>query len=125
MKCPDCERLRQQNKEAAERRDREEAALHSRIAQQRNDIARARARMEHAAVDWTTDPPSQRPGGWWRYTSINNVSEVLAMIEEIDRLYATLAMIAAHEVNDDVEDIKYCQAAAYHLFKDAAKEAVK
>lgn len=81
------ERLRAQNKAHAERRDREQAEMQKRLAAFSNARDKARERMKHAAVDWTTDPPSQKPGGWWSYTSMNNVAEVAALVAELDEVH--------------------------------------
>ena len=79
-------RLRNQNKEAAERRDREQAQMQSQIAHHERMIREARERMKNAKVDWTDDPPSQQPDGWWQYTSHNNRAEAIAFVTEIAEL---------------------------------------
>jgi hypothetical protein len=88
MSCPDCARLRQQNKAYAERRDAELADLVSQVHRHKVSIEQARKRMQHAEVEWTTDLPSKQPGGWWGYSSMNMKAEVIALVEEIERLRA-------------------------------------
>lgn len=84
----DVTRLREQNREHATRRDREQAELQQRVARHEGWVQRARERMDKAAVDWTTDPPSQRPGGWWSYASSNDCGEVVALVAEVEALEA-------------------------------------
>jgi len=66
------ERLRKQNHEHAERRDREQADLHHFLDRWENAAKRARELVRGSPVDWTDDPPSKEPDGWWLYTSQNN-----------------------------------------------------
>ena len=54
--------------------------LRSKVARYDNAYARAKELVRGSPVDWTDDPPSQEPDGWWRYTSQNNRDVIAAAI---------------------------------------------
>lgn len=74
-------RLSARTHEIAAEGDRKNAALESEIAKYRARYTAARERVKYWPVDWTDDPPSREPGGWWRYTSQNHIDEVVAVVE--------------------------------------------
>jgi hypothetical protein len=81
--CPNCQRLRQRNHSIAAAKDREMAEWQSEAMRYRHYFAEARKRVGHWLADWTSDPPAQEEGGWWRYTSENHRTEVAALVREI------------------------------------------
>lgn len=80
---PDIERLRRQNHEHAERRDRENAALQAEVDRWHNAAARARGLVRGSPVDWTHVPNSQEPDRWWTYTSQINREILTAAVAEL------------------------------------------
>ena len=76
----EADRLRQQNHDAAAARDKETAALRSEVDRFENAAARACELVRGSPVDWTDDPPSQKPNGWWNYTSQNNRNVIIAAV---------------------------------------------
>lgn len=77
-------RLRQQNHEHAEKRDRELADLNSRVAKYERSQAEARERVRNWPVDWTTDPPErQRPEA--RPETSTRQAEQARLVEEARR----------------------------------------
>ena len=65
----EADRLRARTHEIQERESRERAALQSQVDRFRHAFARAEEAVRDFRADWTTDPPSQEPYGFWRYTS--------------------------------------------------------
>jgi hypothetical protein len=54
--------------------------LQSRVAKFENAYERAKELVRGTPVDWTNDPPSQEPDGWWKYTSQNNRDVIAAAV---------------------------------------------
>jgi hypothetical protein len=77
------ERLRAQNHEHAALRDREMADLRSRLDRWENAAKRARAMVRGTPVDWTNDPPSQEPDGWWNYVSVATRNVLIAAVHDL------------------------------------------
>lgn len=77
------ERLRRQNHDHAERRDREDAVLRSEVDRWRSAAARAREMVRGSPVDWTNDPGSKKPDGWWSYTSEMNRTILTAAVADL------------------------------------------
>lgn len=78
----DVERLRTRTHEIAEAKDaehREEAKEYARL---REAVDRARERVRNWKADWTADPRSQGPEGWWHYTSHNHAMEAVALVAD-------------------------------------------
>lgn len=73
------DRLRQQNHEAAVRRDEQMAEIESTLARYRNAYARAEELVRGSPVDWT-DHAKGDPAGWWRYTSQQNRDIIAAAV---------------------------------------------
>lgn len=80
----DVERLRRQNHAMAAAHDRETASLRSRVAVFEAARDRARELVRGSPVDWTDDPPSREPDGWWKYTSQQNREILIAALVERD-----------------------------------------
>lgn len=75
-------RLRRRTHEIAAAKDAEHAEAISGLARIRASIEEAREHVRLWEVGWTTHPPSQLPGGWWRYASHNNAMDVTALLIE-------------------------------------------
>jgi len=104
-------RLRRQNHEHAEKRDREMADLRRQVNRYQNAYRRAKERVRGSPVDWTNDQKSQEPDGWWTYTSQNNRDILMAATLDAERaaraepelreaLHALHALIAEVERNE-------------------------
>ncbi len=77
------DRLRQQNHEAAERRDRDTAALQSQVDKYKIAYRRAKDRVRGTPVDWTNDPKASEPDGWWNHTSLSNQDILMAAAHDL------------------------------------------
>jgi hypothetical protein len=85
------ERLRRRTHEIAEAKDAEHAAVKRELGKLRSAVDQARERTKDWKADWTDDPRSQGPYGWWRYTSHNRAMEAVALVAERERLLDLLA----------------------------------
>jgi hypothetical protein len=88
-------RLRKQNKKHAEARDRKESALLAQLEdfKQRQVpwerlVTEAKEKMLNEPVTWTNDPPSKEPGGWWRYSSLQDKAFVIALLAQLSAALA-------------------------------------
>jgi hypothetical protein len=95
-------RLRQQNHDAAAARDRQTADLQRRIAEYDNAAVRARELVRGTPVDWSYDPPSREPDGWWKYTSVS-VKHVLITAVHDAQARAALAGTPAPAETPDID----------------------
>lgn len=84
------ERLRARTHEIAAAKDRKMSDLQSRVEQTDRAFAEARERVKDVKADWTTDPPSQEEGGFWRYTSYNTKMALGVMAKEVELLQEAL-----------------------------------
>ena len=73
-------RLRQQNHDAAAKRDAEERELRRQVGRYESAHARAKESVRGSPVDWTDSSRAQNPDGWWSYTSQQNRDIIAAAI---------------------------------------------
>lgn len=74
-------RLRARIHQVASDGQRERASIESDLARLRRLLAEAREYTRDWEVTWTTDPPSQKPYGWWAYTSMVNCAGAAALLD--------------------------------------------
>jgi hypothetical protein len=95
----DVERLRRQNHEHAERRDREMSGLRRQVDRYQNAYRRAKELVRGSPVDWSKDPSSQEPDGWWGYTSQSNRDVLMAaVLDAAPPLDVDMAILAVSSV---------------------------
>jgi hypothetical protein len=127
-------RLRRQNHEHAERRDREMAELRSKVAKYENAYHAAKERVRGTPVDWmhwTTDAAAQEPDGWWRYTSqITRDVLMAAALDtraaepglDVERLARTLSNVLRHPGVDNGQRLAKQIAAEYDRLASEDKQ---